>query len=420
MKPPYAWDFHSDQPYQLKDRALKRRLRKAQRGSLVKTALSGLVWLPLALLAMPFLRRRPVESARFTGLIIDPLRAPDATLDAVAALDVEALLIRVKLWEPEALEEITAFAQKLEGKQLLFVLMQDREHIEDEARRRRSLERTFSALAPFGKRFQIGTTINRAKWGFASVNEYLEFFKTAQQLRDDHFPELQLIGPGVIDFEYHFAAHALFNLRGIRFDAVNALLYVDRRGAPENTQAGCDLPCKINFLSSLVMLSPRAKYPLYLTEANWPLTGTAPYAPTSEKECVDEETAASYMVRYYLLALATQQVATVYWHQLAAPGYGLVDTREGWHERPAFRAFKTMASLLKEARHIALQQRRNRFEMLLQRPEGLLRIFWTNGTEYVQHFAEPRHFIGRDGGTFTTDALTVSGAPVYLIEKDDA
>ncbi|WP_345987858.1 glycosyl hydrolase [Sulfurimonas sp. HSL1-2] len=420
MKPPYAWDFHSDQPYQLKDRALKRRLRKAQRASLVKTALSGLLWLPLALLAMPFLRRRPVEASRFTGLIIDPLREPEATLGAVTELDVNELLIRVKLWEPDALEKITAFARNLEGRRLLFVLMQDREHIEDAALRRRSLERTFAALAPFGDRFQIGTTINRAKWGFASVNEYLEFFKTAQQLRDERYPELKLIGPGVIDFEYHFAAHAFFNLRGIRFDAVAALLYVDRRGAPENTQTGCDLPCKINFLSSLVMLSPRAKYPLYLTETNWPLSGTAPYAPTSEKECVDGETYASYMVRYYLLALATQQVATVYWHQLAAPGYGLVDTREGWHKRPGFKAFKTMASLLKEARHIALQQRRDRFEMLLQRPEGLLRIFWTNGTEYTQHFAEPRHFIGRDGNTFTTDALTVSGSPVYLIEKDEA
>ena len=420
MNPPYAWDFHSDQPYQLKDRALKRRLRRAQRFSLAKTALSGLLLLPLAALAMPFLRRRPVETSRFCGLVVDPLREPEAALQAIETLGTEEVLIRIKMWEPSELEAVAAFLQRLKGVRCFFVLMQDREHIEDEALREAAFERIFAALSPYGNRFQIGTTINRAKWGFAGVDEYLGFFKTAQRLRDGAFGGLHLIGPGVIDFEYHFTAHALFNLSGVRFDAVAALLYVDRRGAPENTQAGCDLPCKINLLSALIMLSPKAEYPLYLTETNWPLTGTAPYAPTSEKECVDEETAASYMVRYYLLALATQQVATVYWHQLAAPGYGLVDTREGWHERPAFRAFKTMASLLKEARHIALQQRRSRFEMLLQRPEGLLRIFWTNGTEYVQHFAEPRHFIGRDGGTFTTDALTVSGAPVYLIEKDDA
>jgi len=420
MKPPYAWDFHSDQPYQLKDRALKRRLRKAQRGSLVKTALSGLLWLPLAVLAMPFLRKRPVDAARFAGLIVDPLREPERTLEAIASLGVREVLIRIKLWEPSELESVVSFVRKLEGRPLLFVLMQERELIEDEALRREAFKRTFAALAPFGSRFQIGTTINRAKWGFAGVNEYLDFFQTAQRLRDEAFPALQLIGPGVIDFEYHFAAHALFNLKGIRFDAVASLLYVDRRGAPENTQAGCDLPCKVNFLSALLMLSPRAKYPLYLTEANWPLSGTAPYAPTSEKECVDEETAASYMVRYYLLALATQQVATVYWHQLAAPGYGLVDTREGWRERPAFQAFKTMTVLLRDARHIALQQKRERFEMLLQVPEGVLRIFWANGTSYTQHFAEPRLFTSRDGRNFTTDALTVSDAPVYLLEKDEA
>jgi hypothetical protein len=35
------------------------------------------------------------------------------------------------------------------------------------------------------------------------------------------------------------------------------------------------------------------------------------------------------MVAYYQMALATQMVETVYWHQLIAPGYGLVDNRDG-------------------------------------------------------------------------------------------
>ena len=418
MKPPFAWDDHSDQPYQLKDRALKKRLRRAERFSLFKTALSGLFFLPLSVVAMPFLRKREVEPSRFAGLIVDPLRDPAASREAIEALGVEELLIRVKMWDISSLETAADFARQLRGKQLFFVIMQDREHVEDAALSRETFARIFTALSPFGSRFQIGTTLNRAKWGFASVDEYLRFFNTARQLRDDAFPALELVGPGVIDFEYHYTAHALFNFSGVRFDAVSALLYVDRRGAPENTQAGCDLTCKINLLSAMTMLSPRAKYPLYLTETNWPLTGTAPYAPTSEKECVDEEMHASYLVRYYLLALATQQVRTVYWHQLVAPGYGLVDNRDGWRERPAFRAFKTFIALCGNARYIALQQQRNRFEMLLQNEDGLLRIFWTNGETFTRHFAQPQRFVDRDGEPFVTDTLDISDAPVYLPEKE--
>lgn len=418
MKPPFAWDAHSDQPYQLKDRAFKKQLRGTQHFSLLKTMLSGLLWLPLSVLAMPFLRQKAIASKHFFGMIVDPHRATEKTLSAIEELKADELLIRIKMWESESLDAVTDFLDRLKGRSFLFVLMQDREHVENITLRQVSFTRIFNALSPYGTRFQVGTTINRLKWGFAGVDEYLNFFKTAQELRDAKFPKLKLLGPGVIDFEYPYTAHALFNLRGVRFDSPSALLYVDRRGAPENTQAGCDLPCKINLLAAMVMLSPRTKGPLYLTETNWPLTGTAPYAPTSEKECVDEEAHASYLVRYFLLALASQQVRTVYWHQLAAPGYGLVDTRNGWRERPAYHAFKTMMHMLKNAQYVALSQKRDRFEMLLEKPDGLLRIFWRNSGSETQHFSQPQQFTDRDGNTFTTDALAISDAPVYLHAKD--
>lgn len=419
MKPPFAWDPDSDQPYQLKERAFKKQLRGTQRFSLVKTALSGLFWLPVSLFAMPFLRPQSVDAKRFAGLIVDPFREPEQTLKAVESLGVNELLIRVKMWEPDDLERIVAFIGRLKECSFLFVIMQDREHIEDAALRREAFKRIFSALSPYGERFQIGTTPNRLKWGFASMDEYLDFYATAQRLRDAAFARLKLIGPGVIDFEYHYTAHALFNRKGIRFDALASLLYVDRRGAPENTQAGCDLPCKINLLAAMALLSPRTSRTLYLTETNWPLTGTAPYAPTSEKECVDEEAHASYLVRYYLLALATQQVRTVYWHQLTAPGYGLVDSRDGWRERPACFAFKTMIAMIGDARYVALRRHREQFEMLLQKPEGLLGIYWANGTETTRQFAQEQTFISRDGRTFKTDRLRISDAPVYFPHSEN-
>lgn len=82
----------------------------------------------------------------------------------------------------------------------------------------------------------MGTTINRAKWGFFAVKEYLEFFKIAQDLRDEKYKDLKLIGPSTIDFEYYYNIRAMFNLYNIKYDKISSLLYVDRRGAPCNTQ----------------------------------------------------------------------------------------------------------------------------------------------------------------------------------------
>jgi hypothetical protein len=152
----------------------------------------------------------------------------------------------------------------------------------------------------------------------------------------------------VIDFEYHYTIRSLFNFFPIKYDTFTALLYVDRRGSPENKQMGFDLKRKIRLLKAIMMLSPKTTKKLYITETNWPLSNTAPYAPTSEKESVDVESYALYMVQYYLISLAAG-VERVYWHQLIAPGYGLIDNRDGIKKYPAFEAYKTMVHLLKDS-----------------------------------------------------------------------
>ena len=132
-------------------------------------------------------------------------------------------------------------------------------------------------------------------------------------------------------------------MRDVHFDKVSSLLYVDRRGAPENTQLGIfDTVNKINLLHSICRLSPKSSERILLTEVNWPLSGTAPWAPTSETECVSEDDYARFLLRYHLLALASGKVETVYWHQLIAPGYGLIDNREGIRYRTAFNVYRAM------------------------------------------------------------------------------
>jgi hypothetical protein len=105
-----------------------------------------------------------------------------------------------------------------------------------------------------------------------------------------------------------------------------------------------DTKNKIDMLYSLVKLSPKMKSDdIYITEVNWPLTKTAPYAPTSEKECVDEDTYVKYMIDYFKIAKDTNKISKVFWHQLIAPGYGLVDNREGkLRKTKAFYEFKKL------------------------------------------------------------------------------
>ena len=184
----------------------------------------------------------------------------------------------------------------------------------------------FKKFSPFVTEYQIGNAINRTKWGFFSMGEYLKWYKSIQLIRDKEYPHLKLIGSSVIDFEFHYTIRTLFNFFTLKYDAFSSLLYVDRRGSPYATQMGIfDFNNKINMLYALVKFSFKTSNDIYITETNWPLKDTAPYAPTSEAECVDEKEYAKFLKEYYDIALKSGKIKRVYWHQLIARGYGLVD-----------------------------------------------------------------------------------------------
>lgn len=376
MKAPFAWDHYSDQPAIIKDKALKRAMRRDALPSLIKTFLIALITLPLAFLLMPFIGRRTISGEDFFGIGVNLDKEPNTTPYLLDELNVKKLLIRIPLWEVDRLHEYVTFIRSLNAKHITVSLLQDREHITSPSLSKDHFTQIFEALNGLCDTYVIGSTINRAKWGFFSVNEYLDFYAVAYGLKKSRFPHLKFIGSNVIDFEFHFTAHTLFNLARIRFDAIGSLLYVDRRGEPENTQMGLNLLDKINLLYSLIRLSPKTANELIITETNWPIQNTAPYAPTSEFECVSEEEYASFMVRYYLLAFASQKVNCVYWHQLIAPGYGLIDNREGIRKRSAFVAYKTMLTHLSDARFVRFSHRSDEYLLICSTPRGKLHISW--------------------------------------------
>ncbi len=417
MKEPFIWDYYSDQPAQLQDKAYKKKMRKKEFGSLVKTIITALFILPFSLIMMPFVKRKTVDSSTFFSMGVDFQRESELTLKLLDELDVSRVLLRFKLWEMGTLDELKSFIIACGDKKIILKVLQDREHIEDLELLKKDLHTLFKSLDGLVDIYEIGSTINRAKWGFFSVDEYSRFYKVAYNLKTSEFKEIKLIGSGVIDFEYHFTAHTLFNFCKYRYDGVSSLLYVDRRGAPENAQMGFSLSDKIAWLSTMVWLSPKVKQDLHITETNWPITGTAPYAPTSEYECIEEELYADFMLRYYLLSFASQQVNSVSWHQLIAPGYGLIDNREGIKKRSAFTTYKFMVQNLKNAQFLRMDVKRDYYILQCLADNKLLQIHWSLKPTTLRN-EDFFDVFSRDGKLIKDKTLEIGSSPLYIYIQD--
>jgi hypothetical protein len=343
----FKWDHYSDQPHIIKDKQYKKQLRKKYTTDYLKLFASSLVMFPLSILTMKLFRgsNNSQVSRDFYGIGVN-LDKGDIQQKLIEELQATSLLIRVPLDDIKNIDLYKKFAQSFgEDKNITLNIIQSRDTIENKSLLEDNIKVVFDTFEDIAQDYQIGTTINRAKWGFFSVVEYLQFYKTIYDIKQSQYQNISLLGPSVIDFEYHYTIRALFNNYDLAFDKFSALLYVDRRGSPYNTQfLFFDTKNKIDLLYALGKLSPKIKdKQIYITEVNWPLSNTAPYAPTSEKECVSEELYAKYMVEYFDIAKQSNKVAKVFWHQLVAPGYGLVDNRNNQiRKTEAFYKFKQM------------------------------------------------------------------------------
>ena len=417
MKEPFKWDDYSDQPALLRDKEYKKKMRRREWKSLLKTIFIALFALPISLLLMPFVKRKRIDSNDFFCMGIDFDREPKATLRLVDELGAQSVLLRFKLWEMEKIGELKIFLLSLKNKKTTLKILQDRENVEDLKLLKKNLTVIFKELEGLIDFYEIGSTLNRTKWGFFSVDEYSRFYKTAYDLKISDFHDIKLLGSGVIDFEYHISASTLFNFFEYKYDGVSALLYVDRRGAPENAQMGFALADKIAWLSTMVWLSPKTSNELRITETNWPIAGTAPYAPTSERECVSEESYSDFMLRYHLLALASQQVNQVSWHQLIAPGYGLIDNREGLRKREAFYTYAFMVKNLKSAQFLRLDVKRGYYILQFLVDERLLQIHWSLKPTTLKR-EDFFDVFEKNGEAVNSEILNIGSSPLYIYIKD--
>jgi len=351
-----VWDALSDQPHSHAGRLGRARARVADLGDHARS-LAALVG------SLPSIRRRyrelraavrnpsrPPFAWPGVGVALRPWPAdPALHLAAFLELGVPHALIRLHLWEEDRGAELE-LARSLadSGVELTFALVQNRDLVRDPERWRGAVEEIAERFTPYGRRFQLGQAINRSKWGVWNYGEYLELAATAAEILRRR-PGVELAGPAVIDFEAHATAAVVHRRHPtLRLDALASLLYVDRRGAPENRQLGFDTVDKVTVLAAIAGTSRLvASERQWITEVNWPLR-EGPHSPAGRKVAVDEATQADYLARYFLLTLGSGLVERVFWWQLVAKGYGLIDPGPAGElrRRPSFAALSALARLV--------------------------------------------------------------------------
>jgi tRNA A-37 threonylcarbamoyl transferase component Bud32 len=347
-----VWDHLSDQPHQHAGKLEKVAIRLRDAPSHLRDAFCF-----TTSLAPVWRRYRELREARYRGpteftgigLALRPWPAdPEAQLREIAELGAGPLLLRLHPWEDRHDdEERLAAALAAAGHELSFVIPQNRDLVRDRGRWRAAVAELADRFSIYGPRFQVGQAVNRSKWGIWSFDEYLDLYLEAAEILRRR-PGVEVMGPAVIDFEFQ-SLIALVNRRrpALRFDVVSSLLYVDRRGAPENRQLGLDTADKVTLLRAIADTGRCSAGRCWVTEVNWPLW-EGPHSPAGKSVSVGEEEQADYLVRYYLLALGTGLVERVFWWRLIARGYGLVapETDGSLRRRPAWHAMRTLIAEL--------------------------------------------------------------------------
>ena len=419
-----VWDHLSDQPHQHATRGEKWAIRIADSPSHLRDAAVILSS------ARPVLRRyrelraqRATQPIRFQGigLAVRPWpEDPAAHLDNINALGVGPVLVRLHPWDVDhSDEERLARALVDGGHEVAFVIPQNRDLVRDRVRWRAVVTELGERFTPYGRHFQVGQAINRSKWGIWTQQEYVDLYLEAAEILRRH-PGVEIMGPSVIDFEFQ-SILAVVNRRvpNLRFDIVSSLLYVDRRGAPENRQMGLDTIDKVTLLRAIADVGRCSSSRCWITEVNWPLW-EGPHSPAGKTVSVGEAEQADYLVRYYLLALGTGLVERIYWWRLIARGYGLVvPASDGsLRRRPSWHALKTLIGQLEGAV----------FEGPLPAPDGAyLYRFNRDGRDIVVGWSlapgnpatlprPPREAVSRDGRTAPASPgcnVVLGPAPTY-------
>ena len=303
----------------------------------------------------------------------DPSRW-ESELKLVSDLGVLPILLRFYFHESkdqnnflkQCVEELSQL-----GYPVSIALIQNRAAVQNPDRWAAFCEEILRDLHTYIEMAEIGHASNRVKWGCWNSSDYAELAAVVPNLRAA-YPEVKFTGPAGIDFEYQRVLGTLEAIStNVQFDALSHHLYVDRRGAPENEQAGFCTWKKCALARAVAAVHPRTVDKLIVSEVNWPLLDTGVFSPVGSPylfpgqqvkgPSVDEATYARYMVRYFLQTICSGMVDQVYWWNLAAHGFGLVDDKDSanWRPRLSYWSLKTWLRLVNDSTFVGRQQREN-------------------------------------------------------------
>ncbi len=367
----------SDQPRTVHLEKSEKRVFRAQH---LDTYLGTAFWTALGLprLAYNYLNLEPEHKridAESIGIFVDPAKNESTEiLKSIAELGVRSIGQRIYVDDTflnsDAYRKHLELAKRLHelGYDLLLVLAQRYESFQGDLPGRMS--RVIRDFAPYVDDYQIGEAVNRSKWGVPDKDDYIAFVDAAFDAIRAHDPTAKTLGPSVIDFEWFYTLY-FDHLADNRFDIANTLLYVDRVRQPENEQHGFDTDAKIRLFKAI-----RADKPLWITEVNWPIKGMGRFKPTSEKEAVSEREYRNYMLRYLIIALGSGYVDRVYWWQLYARGYGLIDHLEG-RKRDAFQALANLQRLLSGSEVLNHTVHNGLYDYRFEKKGTAFHLLWT-------------------------------------------
>jgi hypothetical protein len=417
---PFAWNDFADQPHNVapKKERLRHHIRHA--GSYLSlVALNAALAGPVLCRYRRYrktMHRVPVEiGTPFAVSCSSAGDRDDEVIEGLAAAGIRQTLVRIPSWKRNELGRYESFVRRLrdQGFDIVCALLQRRDDVLDTSSWEGFLADVFSGLSPLCSYFEVGHAWNRTKWGVWDHREYIALARAAVPLAARH--GARLVGPAVIDFEFHLYPPTL---RAIAFDKVSSLLYVDRSGAPENAQFGWTTAKKVALWKAVVDGSLREPKECWITEMNWPLEGAGEYSPAPGKPCVSEDDQANYLVRYFIICLASGLVRRVYWWQLVSPGYGLIDSREKtWRKRPGYHALTQMVGCLEGSRFEGKAPAAGAEIFLFRKQEREFAVCWTKSGSVEHEFVRPPvQVIDRDGRerSSSSNRIRIEEKPQYV------
>lgn len=322
------------------------------------------------------------------------------------------------------------------GHEVKIALVQDRRALQEPDAWNRFVLEVLELTHKHIAAVEFGHAINRVKWGIWDFEELKRLYAPLLELRK-RYPSVNITGPATIDFEYPFMLAAMQQWpQQVPLAAISHHLYVDRRGAPENPQSGFNAIDKFALASAIASYLQVPDGKVIVSEVNWPIAGTSMYSPvTSPFEYplavpgevadsgVDESSYSDYMLRYIVLALCSGLVDRLYWWQLVARGYGLVDRSDDGElrERPAFLALRHFLLTLGESSFMRARlpeqqdQRHGLYEFEFERPDGEhLLLCWSHGPAVATPTLAAARVEDALGYALEVTPKILTGSPLYF------